>query len=137
MTTSTIDEPITATDPGIAQVRPLLGAMLVQAGKLSPRDLERALQAQQEMGSLLGQVLVQLGLVSELDLMHTLAQQLDIPFTLGVDFPTEAVEVPGLLSEFQHGQHVFPLKLVDGVLDVAMVSPQDPFVIKALQMSTG
>ncbi len=138
MTTSTIDEPITATDQGIATpVRPLLGAMLVQAGKLSPRDLERALQAQQEMGSLLGQVLVQLGLVSELDLMYTLAQQLDIPFTLGADFPTEAVEVPGLLPEFQHGQHVFPLKLVDGVLDVAMVSPQDPFVIKALQMSTG
>ena len=143
MTTSTFDEPITATDQGASAqgvstpVRPLLGAMLVQAGKLSPRDLERALQAQQEMGSLLGQVLVQLGLVSEMDLMHALAQQLDIPFTLGVDFPVEPPEVPGLLPEFQHAQHVYPLALADGVLDVAMSTPQDPFVIKALQMSTG
>ena len=123
--------------PALAPVRQHLGEMLVQAGKLSPRDLERALQAQQEMGNLLGQVLVQLGLVSELDLMQTLSRQLDIPFTLGADFPVEAVEVAGLLPEFQHVQHVFPLKLEDGVLDVAMTSPQDPFVIKALQMSTG
>ena len=82
--------------------RPLLGEMLVQAGKLSPRDLERALQAQQEMGSLIGQVLVQLGLVSEPDLMQALATQLNIPFTLGTDFPTEAISVPGLMPEFQH-----------------------------------
>ena len=45
--------------PALAPVRQHLGEMLVQAGKLSPRDLERALQAQQEMGNLLGQVLVQ------------------------------------------------------------------------------
>ncbi|MEJ5030967.1 type II secretion system ATPase GspE [Comamonas sp. MYb21] len=137
MSTSTIDDfsdAALATEPGR---RPLLGEMLVQAGKLSPRDLERALQAQQEMGSLIGQVLVQLGLVSELDLMHTLATQLQIPFTLGTDFPAEAISVPGLMPEFQHSQHVFPLQLQDGVLDVAMASPQDPFVIKALQMSTG
>ena len=137
MTTSTIDENLSSADPAVAQVRPFLGEMLVQAGKLSPRDLERALQAQQEMGNLIGQVLVQLGLVSEMDLMQTLALQLQIPFTLAADFPTEVVEVPGLLPEFQHAQHVFPLKLENGVLEVAMTSPQDPFVIKALQMSTG
>ena len=138
MTTSTLHEPTFATAAGQADaVRPLLGEMLVQAGKLSPRDLERALQAQQEMGSLIGQVLVQLGLVSEMDLMQTLARQLQIPFTLGTDFPPESIEVPGLLPEFQHAQHVFPLKLENGVLDVAMTAPQDPFVIKALQMSTG
>ncbi len=138
MTTSTFDEPTsTAASDIVAAPHPLLGDMLVQAGKLSPRDLERALQAQQEMGNLLGQVLVQLGLVSELDLMHTLSRQLAIPFTQGTDFPAEAVAVPGLLPEFQQAQHVYPLQLVDGVLDVAMSAPQDPFVIKALQMSTG
>lgn len=137
MSTSTIDDFSDAALALGSGRRPLLGEMLVQAGKLSPRDLERALQAQQEMGSLIGQVLVQLGLVSEPDLMQTLATQLQIPFTLGTDFPTEAISVPGLMPEFQQSQHVFPLQLQDGVLDVAMASPQDPFVIKALQMSTG
>ena len=126
-------EPILASEPA----RPRLGDMLVAAGKLSPRDLERALQAQQEMGHLLGHVLTQLGLVSEMDVMHTLAQQLRIPFIQVADFPPEPPEVPGLLPEFQHAQHVYPLKLEDGVLDVAMSAPQDPFVVKAVQMSTG
>ncbi|MGE8318196.1 MAG: type II secretion system ATPase GspE [Comamonas sp.] len=126
-------EPILASEPA----RPRLGEMLVAGGKLSPRDLERALQAQQEMGHLLGHVLAQLGLVSEMDVMHTLAQQLQIPFIQAADFPAEAPVVPGLLPEFQHAQHVFPLRLEDGVLDVAMTSPQDPFVVKAVQMSTG
>ena len=48
----------TLTDP--TPSRPLLGEMLVQAGKLSARDLERALAAQHEMQGLLGQVLVRL-----------------------------------------------------------------------------
>jgi len=126
-------EPILASEPA----RPRLGDMLVAAGKLSPRDLERALQAQQEMGHLLGHVLTQLGLVSEMDVMHTLARQLQIPFIQVADFPPEPPEVPGLLPEFQHAQHVYPLKLEDGVLDVAMSAPQDPFVLKAVQMSTG
>ena len=39
-------------------VAPRLGEYLVQAGKLGLRDLERALAAQQEMGSMLGRVLV-------------------------------------------------------------------------------
>ena len=85
-----------------APERERLGEMLVKAGKLSARDLERALSAQQELGNLLGQVLVQLGVVSELDVAHALARQLNIPF-LAVDaFPAEPPEVPGLLSEFLH-----------------------------------
>ena len=59
---------------GVDQNRIRLGDLLLQAGKLTPRDLERALQAQGEMGSLLGKVLVQLGLVSEQDVVATLAQ---------------------------------------------------------------
>ena len=68
-------EPV-LTDHG---ARPRLGELLVQAGKLTPRDLERALSAQQEMGNLLGRVLVQLGLVSEVDILRTLSGQLRVP----------------------------------------------------------
>ena len=46
-----------------------LGEQLVQAGKLSARDLERALAARSEMGGSLDGVLVQLGLVAELDVV--------------------------------------------------------------------
>ena len=56
-----------------AAQRPRIGELLVQAGKLSARDLVRALSAQQEMGSMLGRVLVRLGLVSDNDVAQALS----------------------------------------------------------------
>ena len=41
-----------------------LGEFLVEGGKITSRDVERALIAQAEMGGMFGQVLVKLGLVS-------------------------------------------------------------------------
>jgi len=67
--------------------RPRLGELLVQAGKLTERDLERALSVQQELGGLLGSVLARLGLVSELDIARTLAPQLGVPLVTADDFP--------------------------------------------------
>jgi general secretion pathway protein E len=57
-----------------------LGEWLTRAGKLSVRDLDRAIGAQQEMGSMLGRVLVRLGLVSEIDVARALSEQLRVPF---------------------------------------------------------
>ncbi|MBV8620759.1 MAG: Flp pilus assembly complex ATPase component TadA [Curvibacter sp.] len=132
-------ETTVATEPSLAEVaeRPRLGELLVRAGKLSARDMERALSAQQEMGSLLGRVLVQLGLVSEIDVLQTLSAQLDIPLALADDFPAVPPEVQGLLPEFQSSHLIYPLRLEDGRLDVAMAVPQDAFVLKALHLATG
>ena len=61
MTTDTHSSVAEAMASGaVAPLR--IGDLLVQAGKLSARDLERALSAQQEMGGMLGRVLVRLGL---------------------------------------------------------------------------
>ncbi len=125
------------TEPSFAAERVRLGELLVRAGKLSARDLERALSAQQEMGSLLGQVLVQLGVVSELDVAHALAQQLGLPFITADAFPSSPPEVPGLLPEFLQSNAVYPLSVSDGELAVAMARPQDAFVVKALRLTTG
>ena len=52
-----------------------LGELLIEQGKLSERDVERALLAQAEMGDRFGQVLVKLGLVSEQDVAQALSRQ--------------------------------------------------------------
>ena len=114
-----------------------LGELLVQAGKLSARDLERALSAQQEMGSMLGRVVVQLGLVSEADVLRVLATQLGGPLVAADDFPAVPPEVDGLLPEFLAAHLVYPLRLDEGRLDVAMAVPQDTFIRKALHLATG
>lgn len=121
----------------VDQVRPRLGELLVAAGKLSARDLDRALAAQVEMGGLLGQVLARLGLVSESDVGHALAQQLELPLLAFEEFPPLPLEVPGLLPEFARSHGIVPIKIEGGVLTVAMVAPQSAFVLKALRLTTG
>ena len=62
-----------------------IGDLLIEMGKVSERDIERAMLAQREMGGRIGQVLVKLGLISELDMTQALSQQLDIPLLLAAD----------------------------------------------------
>jgi general secretion pathway protein E len=114
-----------------------LGELLVRAGKLSARDLERAFAARLEMGGTLEAVLVQLGLVSEADVVQTRSVQLGVPFASADDFPALPVEAPGLMPEFLSTHACYPLRLENGRLDVAMAAPQDQFVLKALRLSTG
>ncbi|MDR1967259.1 MAG: type II secretion system ATPase GspE [Burkholderiaceae bacterium] len=123
--------------PPVALHWPAYGELLVQAGRLTPRDLERALAAQREMGGALDAVLVSLGLVSELDAARALADHLGLPFLLAEAYPAVFAEPGGLLPEFLKTHHVLPLRAEEGVLQVAMRAPQDGFVLKALRLTTG
>ncbi|MEO7392689.1 MAG: ATPase, T2SS/T4P/T4SS family [Ramlibacter sp.] len=114
-----------------------LGDLLVRAGKLSARDLERAVAARQEMGGTLEGVLVQLGLVSELDVVQTRSVQLGVPFVAAEGFPDGPAEAPGLLPEFLSTHACYPLRLEGTRLDVAMADPENQFVLKALRLATG
>ena len=64
-----------------------LGERLVAKGKLSERDLERALLAQQEMKGLIGEVMIRLGLVAEHDVTQALSEQLGVPYVAPKDLP--------------------------------------------------
>ena len=116
---------------------PEYGELLVSAGKLTPRDLERALAAWREMGGALDGVLVNLGLVSEADAARALAEHLALPFVPVEDFPDNPSEFGSLLPTFLKAHHVLPLRAEDGVIEVVMRAPQDAFVLKALQLTTG
>ncbi|MDO5624844.1 MAG: type II secretion system ATPase GspE [Pseudomonadota bacterium] len=116
---------------------PVYGDLLVRAGKLSPRDLERALAAQREMGGALDGVLVSLGLVSEPDAAVALAEHLGLPFVAADALPDAPPDLPALLPEFLKTHRVLPLRAEDGQLHVAMRAPHDAFVVKALRLTTG
>jgi general secretion pathway protein E len=116
---------------------PAYGELLVRAGKLTPRDLERALAAQREMGGALDAVLVSLGLVSEADAAHALAGHLGLPFLAADAYPAVFAEPDGLRPDFLRLHHILPLRAEDGVLHVVMRAPQDAFVLKALRLTTG
>ncbi len=120
-----------------AEERTLLGQLLVAEGKLSARDLERALTAQRETGGLLGRVLVRLGLVSELDVATALAAQMKLPLVLADAFPAVAPVVKEVAPAFFRTHRVLPLDIRDGVLHAVMATPQDEFVLRALRLASG
>ena len=132
------DTPARPASPSAPTVHwPEYGELLVHAGKLTPRDMERALAAQREMGGALDGVLVSLGLVSEIDAARALAEHLRLPFVPVEAFPDVLPELGGLLPEFLKAHRVLPLRVDGGSLEAVMRTPQDAFVVKALHLTTG
>ena len=119
----------------------MLGQLLVQKGKITQAELERALRAQKETDQPLGSLLVHLGMITEQELAVVLSRHLDIKLALTQDYPSMPVEDTGIAINYMRAVELVPLyetKGDDGVeLTVAMVTPQDPFTIKALEMATG
>lgn len=114
-----------------------VGDLLVQEGKLSQRDLDRAAAAHKELGVPLQAALVQLGLVTDIDVARAVAKHLGVAFLTLDDFPAVPPEVPGLLPDFQRAHRVYPVRLDGDMLTVALADPTDSFVLKALSLTTG
>ena len=112
-----------------------LGEYLIEKGKITPRDVERALVARAEMGGLFGQLLVKLGLVSETDVAEALSEILDIPLIAQADYPEEPVVVPGLSLDFMLSNSVVPIAVSTDKAVFAAVVPQDEFLGKALHLA--
>jgi protein-tyrosine kinase len=65
------------------KVRPgdrTIGAILVESGRLSAKDVERILQYQRDTELRFGEAGVQLGLLTEADVLYALSLQFDYPF---------------------------------------------------------
>ena len=114
-----------------------LGELLVRTGKLSARDLDRALSARDETAGVLDQVLVNLGLVSEVDVAQAQAQMWTLPFVTAEDFPDVMPEVPGLQPDYLRTHLIYPLKQDEAGLTVAMANASDNFIRQALALATG
>src|SRR5262247_3782687 len=56
-----------------------IGALLVDAGRISVQDAERVLRSQKETGLRFGEAALKLGLVTEKEIQQVLARQFDYP----------------------------------------------------------
>lgn len=65
-----------------------IGAILIDAGKLTPADAERILQLQRDGNLKFGEAAIQLGLLSEQDILHALSLQFNHPYLLNSPRPS-------------------------------------------------
>lgn len=115
-----------------------IGELLVRRGVVSDAQLQRALNAQLVYGGHLGTCLIEQGFLSETDLGEALSDIYGLPYATVdemLDIPGPVVEcVPKKIVE----KHcVVPLRITNGVLDVAMIDPRNIHGLDETAFATG
>ncbi|MCF6158188.1 MAG: type II secretion system protein GspE [wastewater metagenome] len=111
-----------------------LGDILLEIGKITKTDLDRAVEVQKRTGQKLGRILIDLGTVSEEDLRLSYSKLLHIPvWEKKKDDHYPLIE--NIPKVFLISNRVLPLHLHDGVLDIALADPQDSLLIETIALS--
>ena len=114
-----------------------LGDLLLEAGLISPVDLDAALRHQRRTGLRLGEVLFQLDLVPEARVREMLACQLGVTF---VDPDRVAVDPASLeLVGRRYARHhrVVPLSRAAGSLTLLVADPANTQVVREVAATVG
>jgi general secretion pathway protein E len=109
---------------------------LVDAGKLEPANVDRALRLQHEQGEWekIGCILAKLGLVSERDVAESLSQQLGLRLVDKIDFPDELSDDNRIAPRFLKKYKALVLHEDHTNLTLVMAYPQDQYVLDALRL---
>ncbi len=110
---------------------------LLQAGKVSQPDLQKARQLQQETAESLQTLLVRVGRVSESDMAQALAESHGLLLATEVEYPDFPLLEDAVSPKFLKQTRALPLAKTDAGVVVAMADPGDTQTIKALRLATG
>lgn len=114
-----------------------LGERLIQAGLISPAQLEMALKEQVRTGELLGEVICYLGYASRENVKRALAKNADIDFVSLKEIKVPEAILKLVPKAFVLRHKVLPLGINNSTLQVAMSDPFDVLVIDELQSLSG
>jgi general secretion pathway protein E len=112
----------------------LLGQLLVERGLLPEEDLQKALSLQRERKGRLGKILLDLGYVSQQDLQSVLSEQLGIPRVDPAELQEVPMEAAALPSGFLRQALLYPYRVGDGTVFIAMADPLDSDNIRAIEL---
>jgi general secretion pathway protein E len=115
----------------------LLGQLLVERGLLPEEDLQKALALQRERKGRLGKILLDLGYVSQQDLQSVLSEQLGIPRVDAAELQEIPMEAATLPSGFLRQALLYPYRVEDGTVFIAMADPLDSDNIRAVEQLVG
>ncbi len=114
------------------------GELLVDQGRLTPEQLDQALQSRQDPRERLGQALVRLGLLKDLDVVQLLGEQFSLPVADATRLSKAAPEAVQLIPEHLARQaNLLALRREGDVLDVAVGDPLDVVSLDYLRALTG
>ncbi len=117
--------------------RPTIGQILVDVGRVTEEEVERALDYQRRHGGFFGEALLALGVVTEDEVDWSLASQLDLPYV----FPDADAIDPEAASLVTPGWALvnltLPILRTERTLTVIVDSPGNAEAIEELRRRTG
>jgi len=114
-----------------------LGEILVQAGKITPEQLNVALRKQKQVAKRLGAVLIEEGYITDNELAKTLSLQYKVS---SIDIKTEDVDgslVSLIPPDMAQRYEIFPIRRKGKKLILGVVNPGDLEAIDAVEFKTG
>jgi general secretion pathway protein E len=117
----------------LASPQKKLGEMLVEAGLLTPEQLDRALEEAEQLQKRLGEHLVEERLVTPEDVAMTLSLQLKLPIIDLRRHPVQPEAVRLIPEEYARRYDLIPIEVSDAALVVVMADPANIQVLEDLK----
>lgn len=107
-----------------------IGELLIEAGKITQSDLEKALEKQKTSSKKLGEILVEMGFVTEEDIIVNLAVQFQVPFINldNYEIPKDILNIipKGLANKYS----CLPLDKIGDMVSFVVCDPVNMYDLK-------
>lgn len=120
------------------ELKKQLGELLVEKEIISRKTLERALERQKGSGKRLGAILEEMGVITDDEIVDALARQFGFKTAKGFSnysFPQEILRQ--ISDDMALQKHIFPLKIFDGMLALAVTDPFDIETFDFIEKKSG
>src|SRR5919199_248861 len=114
-----------------------IGELLLKEKRLTPAQLQEALNYQKTNGGKLGFNLVKLGFVKDEEITALLSKQYGVPSINLAQFEIDPTIVKLIPAETAHKYQIVPLSRSGATLTIAMTDPTNVFAMDDIKFMTG
>src|SRR6476619_2005492 len=114
-----------------------IGELLLKEKRITPEQLQEALNYQRQNGGKLGFNLIKLGFVKDDELTALLSKQYGVPSISLHKFDIDLAVIKLVPAETAHRYQIIPLSRSGATLTIAMTDPTNVFAMDDIKFMTG
>jgi type IV pilus assembly protein PilB len=114
-----------------------IGELLLKEKRITPAQLQDALNAQKANGGKLGYNLVKLGYVKDEEITQLLSKQYGVPSINLTQFDVDTAVIKLVPADTAHKYQIVPLSRAGATLTIAMTDPTNVFAMDDIKFMTG
>src|SRR5881396_3435788 len=114
-----------------------IGELLLKEKRITPAQLQEALNHQKANGGRLGYNLVKMGFVKDEEITSLLSKQYGVPSINLTQFEIDPTVIKLIPAETAHKYQIVPLSRSGATLTIAMTDPTNVFAMDDIKFMTG